>query len=910
MMTSLRTIMRRLAAVLLVGLASVASAEDPRRPAVIALYGSEYFQPYGRRGEFTRDALITELIKNYDCRVVGRARPYSFAVEGAISSLGAIGRTNVTNVPPLAADYCIVSSFYQTPTGTVITLMDYHDLKSSSDKQTRDRTEIRCGSSDEFPRAAAAYMAAVLKLNPASSPVTNTASPRDLKRVWAVLPFARYDLSREVRTVSVENDITPLIEKDMQGQDSIGPLVDRQNIDKVLDELKVASISDVRESEAGVLARLVGADLVVMGSVSPHSSGLRVDVHIVDARQALVISADSAICGNKGELGGTVGALAKRLASSLPPVPELRVSGKEERYHEADLCLEMTRDAEGNTPERAFTFWTAVPHLMLFKAMAVLNGAETAYLLAGDDTAWVYRSVWNMRYFLVKGACSEAARIGDPFDFPAEISGRAAYLMDRILTSFPENPGRLVARRTPGDPAPWVAEQAMPLLLRAEALLHMKRYAEAWKLTERHLARYPDNNPRWALLLQVQVLFAEGRLDTAKSLLEDILKKYPHDNCYLHPIRTDRLLLDISKARKDDRTQYEVLRRDYGGNDADLLFALMQKFEGPQKTLEYIGEVVAKDPNGGSYCRTRASLLFSEAKCLAALGRKREAADACLRILASSKESRFESADFDAQVGRLLEEIGRETGIVTNTWVRAADVRPFPEDMSVNVYQLGDDSRGLVTKAARVFGSFLGTDVQLHRIDVAPPVFTNVPDGRNYANAVLWHMAENRYLSREYRARWQQVAPLAKHGSDSLLDIFAQTIDGLHAGIPAYGTEQGNPCLLTIYVRLYTRDNDDYAAVKELAASMIHSFRHAYSSRSSGKRYPERVPLCPNFPCVFSGACNGAIHGMNDKVLLLCPACQEEYRKADLAKVKAALQDHMQGDGGRCDAQDLHRGEF
>lgn len=890
-----------LLAFLFAGTVCTAIAADSSKSPVIAVHHTYYYGTGNigkgnfRRETSYRDAVVTELVKNYDCMVVHRARPFYLTMEGSLGEVRSLGSMNPTNLPVLAADYAIRVFFggQAYPSGLPFGKIQLADLRGSSNSWTEIVSPGE--KDDEMPGVAASLLAKRLNLRRRIAPRAESSPHGGGKHAWAVLPFMRFDAPPDGRGLSPHEDLTLPVEKALQEPTAPHSVVDRRDIDRSLAELKISGV--VQDSVANLLARLVGADLVVVGSVLTQQNGLRADVHIVDAKNGLVLSADSATGISKEELPAVVCRMVTNLATFLPPVPEIRTSTKAERFREADLCLDATGDLEGNTPERGMTFWTGVPSYTYYGAALVLNGAEVASVLARDDPARLYRAAWCIRYFFVRGTCAVGDSPDSPMNYPDDITDRAAYLTEHILASFPDDPGKLVVRRSPKDPAPWVADRAMPLLLRADALRYMKKYRDAWQMIERHSAKCPDNNPRWARLLKVLILVEQDKMDEAKPIMDEVMRDFPTDNSYLCPVRTDKLLLQIASASKDDQSIYKALSSssDLSESESATLISLMLKLDGPERALQKLEKLDWHDELYHSYYWM---LPLARARCLALMGKKTEAAEICGHLVESHLQIRaVERAlgpSFEAdekEVSSLFQSLKKEGWVRPDTWKKAADVRPFPKNLKVYVYTIGPDRWNLYPKTAQMVGDFLGTVVEVLHSTVQ--LQTNFPWTDPLADPGYEVLKATGTGERNASATLRDAVQCAEVPSDCVLAIFTAEAQHQTGFFPPAITEQcGNPSLLIKQNFAITKDE---AKAVSLALTTLWVLYHTYSSRHTDKAFPEGVPVCPNHPCVFSRWCNTWTGEATGAIFKMCPACQEEYKKADFNKMQKALRDHMLG---------------
>ena len=94
-----------------------------------------------------------------------------------------------------------------------------------------------------------------LKLKPKK--LTKSSSPGKIDETWAVLPLKRLE-GRWVINNPADKESAMLMELALQETGRIKHIVDHNEIDKVLDELKLQKLNTATETLAGNIAKILG----------------------------------------------------------------------------------------------------------------------------------------------------------------------------------------------------------------------------------------------------------------------------------------------------------------------------------------------------------------------------------------------------------------------------------------------------------------------------------------------------------------------------------------------------------------------------------------------------------------------------------------------------------------------------
>jgi len=119
--------------------------------------------------------------------------------------------------------------------------------------------------------------------------------PSDVPQVKtvAVLPFSNNSITHSVHTKGLERTLTDRIVENLTGSLEI-TLIDREAIEKVLNELSLSSQGMTEGEGRLTLGKLLGANYLIMGEYSEIVENLRLDARIVEVQSGRIIGSDSA----------------------------------------------------------------------------------------------------------------------------------------------------------------------------------------------------------------------------------------------------------------------------------------------------------------------------------------------------------------------------------------------------------------------------------------------------------------------------------------------------------------------------------------------------------------------------------------------------------------------------------------
>ncbi|MEI6423876.1 MAG: sugar-binding protein, partial [Lentisphaerota bacterium] len=316
------------------GMIASALPDSKGRPAIIAISGIaplnwmlSYFRPLHMNDIFSlRDRLSSVLVSNYDCIALSRARGYNMSVENSINKIAQIMTDNyasTSQVPQVpAADFMITGHYNFTGRENPI----YIDKDFTCELMLNEigapnksfrKFDVLSDPSDYWRIAAPVISAMNLQARTSFG-----ATVERLDETWAVLPFTAMDISKESKEISSSIGIN--MEMSLQESGKIARLVSHDKIENILLEMKINSLNGATESLAGDIARIAGADRVIMGTLSKYfKNRYQLLLFIVDGKNSVILDSASAIC-LEGAIADSASLLALKLTErkyELPAIP-------------------------------------------------------------------------------------------------------------------------------------------------------------------------------------------------------------------------------------------------------------------------------------------------------------------------------------------------------------------------------------------------------------------------------------------------------------------------------------------------------------------------------------------------------------------------------------------------------------
>ncbi|MDC4225422.1 MAG: hypothetical protein MPW15_14585 [Candidatus Manganitrophus sp.] len=136
--------------------------------------------------------------------------------------------------------------------------------------------------------------------SPSAPPVRPEASllPEHHLLTVAVLEFEDHGIGQTVATQGLGRTLADRISEQLSGRPDLR-LIDRDSLQKILEELSIASL-DIADRESQLrLGKLLGAQYLIMGGYTSLAGGLRIDGRIVEVERG--IAEGSALEGRAAE---------------------------------------------------------------------------------------------------------------------------------------------------------------------------------------------------------------------------------------------------------------------------------------------------------------------------------------------------------------------------------------------------------------------------------------------------------------------------------------------------------------------------------------------------------------------------------------------------------------------------------
>lgn len=137
-------------------------------------------------------------------------------------------------------------------------------------------------------------------VSPSAPPVRPEASllPERHLLTVAVLEFEDHGIGQTVATQGLGRTLADRISEQLSGRPDLR-LIDRESLQKILEELSIASL-DIADRESQLrLGKLLGAQYLIMGGYTSLAGGLRIDGRIVEVERG--IAEGSALEGRAAE---------------------------------------------------------------------------------------------------------------------------------------------------------------------------------------------------------------------------------------------------------------------------------------------------------------------------------------------------------------------------------------------------------------------------------------------------------------------------------------------------------------------------------------------------------------------------------------------------------------------------------
>lgn len=109
-------------------------------------------------------------------------------------------------------------------------------------------------------------------------------------------------------------------------------VLEREKIDKVLQEQALSLSGVVKEEEGTKLGELLGADALIFGSVSKIDKLIKIDCRFVNVEFGIIFFAESVICKDEREIDKIIAILGDKIQKEFPPEGEVVDIKKDKIY--------------------------------------------------------------------------------------------------------------------------------------------------------------------------------------------------------------------------------------------------------------------------------------------------------------------------------------------------------------------------------------------------------------------------------------------------------------------------------------------------------------------------------------------------------------------------------------------------
>ncbi len=824
---------------------------------------------FGRRKEdaYLASAFKTQvashLVNKYNCYVVTRSHMVDVGIESSIDNIVNI-QNKIQPAKIIPADYVFSARFLNMKKNLIKGFASYIDISKSGSSPSQE-TPFSTSTIYDVPDAFANYIAKTIHLKK-RIPVNKSVSAQPLKHVYAVLPLMRLDVPYEKAVKKQhEDNLETVIETAIKQASDIAAIVDRQQISQALQALKVQGFTE-RNHQTGIsVARLVAATRLIMGTIATDQNGLRVDLNLIDPQTSVIIGACWGNSVEHTQLEATVKELTTELICNSTLNPSLPESTAEQRLKEAEFYL---GEDYGCVYDRA-----GHPYYDISDAVAVQHNTEAAYLLQKDNSWIAYRAARIMSDLLL---IHHLLRYGA---FPSSITKRTAAVIDVILKNVTsdELKGKYVYTNVKSQDQ---REEAVPLLLRAEAFMFLGDFKQALKLSKQHLSQHPDIERERALWITAKCYLALDQPEMADHFSQQITSRYHNSE------EITELLSEIAGKLGNKKRQYKIVRKmvlsgSKGVNEKnwDLYINNVIAYEGARNAAEELQNWIEKKWNSAMYpWKAYPDAMFTQACCFDALGQKTRAARR-LKDVISSIDNNYGSRKPKGlqncynQALTMLHRIETNVGIVPELWKTPADIRPFPENYKIYVIPIKEPPQSLIKTAAKKVGKFFDTGVC-----ILPPLLLSPNLGS--VKGEYW---------RELPAYWKGMLTAATIPDDAIMVSFVTMDRVQYRG--GWSLNIGNPLLISLPPLYQWRPEE------KLARQIASAFHYSYTDKHGQTVFPYYVlnlDSCDYPPCLFVD--RGRLASMSLR-FSICPKCQEEYKKVDFDKVHRDLMRYLKKSG-------------
>ncbi|HPN84431.1 MAG TPA: hypothetical protein PK821_03745, partial [Victivallales bacterium] len=683
-----------------INLSSQTDSSD--RSPVIAIGG--FANNFGKFSETThslialRDRVVSDLVRNYDCTVLSRSNGYDMAVEKYINDISGINKDAASAINAIpAADYAITGycdwGKWRKKRDVNVDFVIVETNLNQGNKanfRTSRITEYDVMPPDKFSGVISERIAKDLNLRKKTSCDVYEGK---IEETWAVMPFSRLEDKNKLK-MPPDRELSIKVELALQEAGRLRAIVDHTEMDKKLSEMKISSLSGATEGFAGALAKIVGSDKIIMGTVSKSyekTNTLRVDLLLVDGRTSVVLDSRSLICDSQ-TIDKKVSEEVLEFLKYKYEAPILKDSTKEGRQKEARLYLGVDNAIREQLLYRGYSD-------LVEPLICRLNFLDSASYFANDDQELIFMIASRM----CNVVDSEQLRK----EFPD------------VFSRFVEKTETMLLKVNPTPIEIGKFDDFYGFLAKAKRL--NGKYDEAMKVADSLLEKYPQIrdidlthsrknlnalDPNEKLAYSYHIIRACVYVD---------LKEYDKalecfDKLYWYEPGINTRQIETCRMSGDEKREIEYLKRRLR-DSVDMygrLLYLMEKLEGLENTIKYFEANV-------SFSKRRDERFYVKvAKACIKKGDKQRAA---VIINALIKESRGKTSDWieDNWKAECL-ELKKQIGDIDEDkaeWKTAAQVREFPEEYKIYIQPIGDPQIKNIQEAATNIAAYFGAKVEI-----------------------------------------------------------------------------------------------------------------------------------------------------------------------------------------------------
>nr|HPN84806.1 hypothetical protein [Victivallales bacterium] len=625
-----------------------------------------------------RERIVAIIASKYNCITLSRASGYNMALENSIAKIKSLcsekESPNPNDLLIPSADYLITGHYLLSADRNPVFIdrdvscsVMINEILEEGDKFKK--FDISSDPADYWKIAAPIISAMNLKPKKPSGEKVEK-----LDETWAILPF-----SVASENCDKEKFSTTEIEMALQESGKIARLVSREKIDNILKEMKLENINGASENFAGGIARIVGADRVIMGSVSEYYNlKFMLNLHLVDGKNSVVLDTASAVCA-KDAIPLSASMLALKLAERRHSTPQMTVQSNDAKAREANVYSKILSETiykaryEFGEGER----WRRIISFMYYHALANL---ESAYYLIGDDKKKIYDVVCCFMFHSRK----TLENISD------EEKKSFIKIIDAILGPIP------VAKGTEYSQS-----------LRAVARINCGiEYEEAMRIIDSYSGKsFAGSLGLW----KVFALYKMGRFKEAADMSEKHLASFPGDKVGIAYVYSK---ICRETGDEDKELQYLLYLKDKTYDDYFRIMQLTVKLKGPEEAIETYENMISSGAKPYPYIQ------LELAKCYFETGNSKKAAlileqfDSKTIFNWRGHIPKGKTEEFKANIKDLSDKIGKIDDLEVKL-TTAKDVRKFPENYKIYVQPIGENKEDVLRITVKELAEFMGAKVEL-----------------------------------------------------------------------------------------------------------------------------------------------------------------------------------------------------